>query len=201
MRNRAEVPTQTRLDSHTYRLKIQLRDKKEQAKKRIKGSNFDYLRLIWHDYPGEWFEENVTSATEEQRRLETFRALLGSDVALLLVDGQKLLDHKGEESKYLKLLFTSYKNMLALLQSDLTVNGPLEEFPRIWIVALSKADLLPNLDAYDLRDLVYEEPANPRLLVVPRHAINPGSRPTEIQRKNTAHSQRVIPRMDTRMDI
>ena len=34
---------------------------------------------------------------------------------------------------------------------------PLVEFPRIWILALSKADLLPDLDVFEFRDLVIDK--------------------------------------------
>ena len=53
------------------------------------------------------------------RRVDTFRSLLRSDVALLLVDGQKLLDNKGEEERYLKSLLTNFRQGLLRLKDDL----------------------------------------------------------------------------------
>jgi len=84
--------------------------------------------------------------------------LLGSDVALLLVDGQRLLDNSGDEERYLKSLLTNFRNVLLSLKDDLLEDGkPLVEFPRIWILALSKSDLLPNLNVFEFRDLLIEK--------------------------------------------
>jgi hypothetical protein len=94
-------------------------------------------------------------AKEAQRRVDTFRSLLGSDVAFLLVDGQRLLDNAGEEERYLKSLLSSFRTGLLRLEDELLEDGkPLVRFPRIWVLALSKADLLPELDVFGFRDLV-----------------------------------------------
>ena len=116
---------------------------------------FDALRLAWHDYPGEWFEESPSSEDEATRRVDTFRSLLRSDVAIILVDGQKLLDYKGEEERYLKSLLTNFRQGLLRLKEDLLADEDrLVEFPRIWILALSKADLFPDWEIYTFRDLM-----------------------------------------------
>ena len=87
--------------------------------------------------------------------MSTFRSLLRSDVALLLVDGQKLLDYRGEEERYLKSLLTNVRQGLLRLQDDLLDGDDrLVDFPRIWIVSLSKADLFPDWDVHSFRDLV-----------------------------------------------
>jgi hypothetical protein len=45
-----------------------------------------------------------------------------------------------------------------LLKDDLLEDGkPLVEFPRIWMMALSKADLLPDMDVFKFRDLLIEK--------------------------------------------
>lgn len=81
--------------------------------------------------------------------------MLRSDVALLLVDGQKLLDYSGEEQRYLKSLLTNFRQGLLRLKDDLLAGeGRLVAFPRIWIIALSKADLLPDWDVDRFRDTV-----------------------------------------------
>ena len=73
----------------------------------------------------------------------------------LLVDGQRLLDNAGEEERYLKSLLGSFRTGLLRLKDQLLEDGkPLVRFPRIWILALSKADLLPDLDVFGFRDLV-----------------------------------------------
>lgn len=157
MRDHSTAPPPTRFAATTYDFTVKLKGKyTSETKKRP----FDALRLTWHDYPGEWFEESPSSEEERQRRVETFRALLRSDVALLLVDGQKLLDARGGEDRYLKSLLTNFRQGLLRLKDDLLVEEDrLVEFPRIWIVALSKADLFPDGDAYAFRDLVVAKAA------------------------------------------
>jgi hypothetical protein len=41
--------------------------------KAARAKPFAALRLIWHDYPGEWFTEEPSSTEEAARRVETFR--------------------------------------------------------------------------------------------------------------------------------
>lgn len=152
MRDKATAPPPTRFEATTYYFKVKL---KGGGTAREKERPFDILRLAWHDYPGEWFHESPSSEEEANRRVDTFRSLLRSDVALLLVDGQKLLDSKDEEERYLKSLLTNIRQGLLQLKEDLLAGGGrLEEFPRIWIIALSKADLFPDWDVYAFRDLV-----------------------------------------------
>lgn len=152
MRDSATAPLQTRFGNTTYEFSVKLKNgSTEEAKNRP----FDELRLAWHDYPGEWFTEDPSTAEERSRRTETWLTLLRSDVALLLVDGQKLLDHHGEEERYLKSLLGNLRQSIIRVKDDLLVeNGPRVEFPRIWILALSKADLLPDWDVDKFRDLV-----------------------------------------------
>jgi len=158
MKNRSEVPAATRFASATYAFTARLKDQND--KKAAQSQKYDSLKLVWHDYPGEWFEEEPSSDEETQRRLETFRRLLRADVALILVDGQKLLDYQGEEEKYLRALFGSFCDGILRLKDDLLDEGqPLAEFPRIWIIALSKADLHPNMDVQEFKDLIIEKSA------------------------------------------
>jgi hypothetical protein len=83
---------------------------------------------------------------------------LSSDVALLLVDGQRLLDNVGKEERYLKSLLTDVRNGLLLLKPELLIDGkPLVRFPRIWVLALSKRDLWPDLNVFGFRDLLIEK--------------------------------------------
>lgn len=155
MRDSARVPEATRFSASSYAFSVKLKDVDATSSK---NRPFDAVRLVWHDYPGEWFEQDVSGPEEAQRRVDTFRSLLRSDVALLLVDGQRLLDNAGEEERYLKSLLTNVRNGLLTLKDDLLPDGkPLIEFPRIWIMALSKADLLPNLDVFTFRDLLIEK--------------------------------------------
>ena len=152
MRDSALRPEPTRFESTSYAFSVKLKDKNAKA---TSAKPFDAVRLVWHDYPGEWFEQEVSGPEEAQRRIDTFKSLLGSDVAMLLVDGQRLLDNAGEEERYLKALLGSFRTGLLRLKDDLLEDGkPLVQFPRIWILALSKADLLPEADVFKFRDLV-----------------------------------------------
>jgi hypothetical protein len=152
MKNSARRPETTRFSSIPYAFSVRLRDRNVEAKN---PKPFDALRLVWHDYPGDWFEQDVSGPEEAHRRVSTFKSLLGSDVAFLLVDGQRLLDNAGEEDRYLKSLLGSFRTGLLRLTDQLLEDGkPLVRFPRIWILALSKADLLPDVDVFGFRDLV-----------------------------------------------
>ena len=158
MKNNARLPETTRFEATPYSFTIKLKDQGDARGAR--GRPFDALRLVWHDYPGQWFEEEPSSEAETKRRIDTFRSLLRSDVALVLVDGQKLLDYAGNEEKYLKSVLWGLRDGLLRLKDDLLDDGgPLVEFPRIWIIALSKADLHPELDVHDFHDLVVERAA------------------------------------------
>ncbi|MBX3093118.1 MAG: ATP/GTP-binding protein [Cryobacterium sp.] len=156
MKRSATPPLPTRFTSTAYSFKITV--KNAGAQKAKSSAGFDALRLVWHDYPGEWFEQEPSGAKESQHRVETFRALLESDVALLLVDGQKLLDHVGEEERYLKSLLTNVRNSLLLLKDEIIADGDLlTAFPRIWLIGLSKSDLIPALAVQDFRELLLEK--------------------------------------------
>jgi hypothetical protein len=155
MRDSARRPEATRFSSTSYAFLVKLKD---QGVRASNAKQFDALRLVWHDYPGEWFEQDVSGPEEAQRRVDTFRSLLGSDVALLLVDGQRLLDNAGEEERYLKSLLGNFRNGLLSLKDQLLDDGkPLVRFPRIWILALSKVDLLPEVDVFKFRDLMIDK--------------------------------------------
>lgn len=156
MKKSAIAPDATKLASTAYR--FALRFKGESPTGRLRGRPFEALRLVWHDYPGEWFEQDVSGPTEAQRRIDTFRRLLESQVALVLVDGARLLDNQGEEERYLKSLFGNLRNSLLLLKDELLEEqGRLVTFPRIWVISLSKADLHPDLDVQAFKELVVEK--------------------------------------------
>ncbi len=60
----------------------------------------------------------------------------------------------GTSKRYL----TNLSNQLLKLRDNLLQDGkPLVTFPRIWLMALSKADLLPDMDVIDFRDLLVEK--------------------------------------------
>jgi hypothetical protein len=155
MRNSSRTPETNKFSATSYSFSIKLKDGSPKA---MKARPFDALRLVWHDYPGQWFEQDVSGPEEAQRRVNAFKSLLGSDVALVLVDGQLLLENAGEEERYLKSLLSNFRNSLLSIKDELLEDGkPLVEFPRIWMMALSKSDLVPDLDAYKFRDLLIEK--------------------------------------------
>ena len=154
MKNSAALPMQTRFSATAYAFSIK---RKPGTASRARKKAPEVTAPVWHDYPGEWLETEP-QPEEDDRRIHTFRALLGSDVALVLVDGQRLLDNAGEEERYLKALLTNLSNQLLKLRDNLLQYGkPLVTFPRIWLMALSKADLLPDMDVIDFRDLLVEK--------------------------------------------
>lgn len=158
MKKSANLPSATRFQSTTYGFTLKRTTKVADTGKSSKTPS--ELGLVWHDYPGEWFEQEVSGPEEAQRRVDTFRNLLGSDVALVLVDSQRLIENAGHEERYLKSLLTNFRNGLLSLQNDILKDGePLIEFPRIWMFALSKSDLLPDMDVNSFKDLLIEKVA------------------------------------------
>lgn len=154
MKNSAIRPMADRFSGASYAFSI----RPKLGAKVKKNAQSEELRLVWHDYPGEWFEQEPGGPEESKRRTATFRALLGSDVALILVDAQRLLDNAGQEERYLKSLLTGFSTSLLKQRDELLENGePLAQFPRIWTIALSKADLLPSMNVLQFRDLLVEK--------------------------------------------
>ena len=111
------------------------------------------FRLVWHDYPGEWLTQG-TQTSQEQRRMErTIDELIQSNVAFLLLDGAKF---KKEGGKYIKKMLTNFEKVIRDVSKRLKTKKklPLRNFPRIWYIALSKSDLVPQVTAESLRDTV-----------------------------------------------
>lgn len=149
MKEDGKLPGSNKYRADTYKFSLKLKSPEGNA------SRSDAVRMVWHDYPGEWFGHDVSGETEAQRRVELFRSLLVSDVALVLVDGQELKNHEGEEERYLGALFGSLSNTLLAMKDDLLRDEKqLVQFPRIWVLALSKADLLPEMTVVDFEKLV-----------------------------------------------
>lgn len=151
MSREGRVPQTNRFSSIPYSFTARL-DHRAGSKT---SAGYDAIRLVWHDYPGEWFHQSASGPEEERRRADTFRSLLGSDVAIVLVDGEELLKNAGHEAEYLKLLFTNVRNgLLPVVEELQDTEKPLARFPRIWMFALSKSDVLPDVDADKFRDMV-----------------------------------------------
>ncbi|WP_075725926.1 TRAFAC clade GTPase domain-containing protein [Corynebacterium aquilae] len=146
--NSAPLATKFKKTSYSFALKPRLDDAEL-------AGRFKPVTLVWHDYPGEWFTESPSGPEEESRRKQAFVDLLQSDVALLTIDAQKLLEHQGDEGKYLTFLFGQISEVLeGLKDQHLPDHGRLKHFPRVWVITLTKADLLPEMTATNLRDMV-----------------------------------------------
>lgn len=155
MRNSGTAPESTRFAATRYVFSI---TRRPAAGGKGKKPAAEELRLVWHDYPGEWFEEDPSTEEELVRRADAFKALVGSDVAVLLVDAQRLVDNAGEEERYLKALLTNYIAHVSKVYGELLPDGDrLVRFPRVWLFGLSKADLLPEMSVAGFRDLLVEK--------------------------------------------
>ena len=149
MRDDGITPASNRFVSEPYSFALDMKTMSTGKE----GRKANSIKLVWHDYPGEWFSEDPDSPSEKVERTKTFRALMASDVALLLVDGAELAANVGNETPYLLNLFNTFDSMIGNLHAELD-NSRFEQFPRIWIVALSKADLVPHITAGKFRDLI-----------------------------------------------
>ncbi|TVQ19163.1 MAG: ATP/GTP-binding protein, partial [Leptolyngbya sp. DLM2.Bin15] len=136
------LPPPTRYQHQAFKFNITVRGLDKSA-----GS------IVWHDYPGEWWTETKTDA-EEKKKIEAFRTLLKSDIAFFLCDAQILREEGG---KYLKRLFGSFRGELERQKSAIVSdNKPLQSFPRVWVICLSKSDLMPDKDVYWFRGEIYK---------------------------------------------
>lgn len=156
MKEDSKAPAADRFDSK--KTVFSLKQKGIRLNEAAKASE---VRLTWFDYPGEWFEGSATTDSERQDKARTFRNLLGADVALFLVDGQKLHDHAGEEERYLRYLFSGFIESLNQVKDEILADGKqLKQFPRNWVIALSKADLWPELSVQEFENLLNKKAAS-----------------------------------------
>jgi hypothetical protein len=140
------LPPQTRFHQKDFHFRI-----------RLQGMQQDTCNLVWHDYPGEWWTE-TRSGEENDRKMASFKTLLRSDIALFLVDGQRLREN---QNNYLVRLFKSFRDEIQRLHNNFNENNvSLNIFPRIWIICLSKADLFPGKDVEWFRKEVLKSVAD-----------------------------------------
>lgn len=110
------------------------------------------LQITWIDYPGKWWtqDEVEKGAKEEQRKC--LDSLLSAQVGILLVDGDKY--HK-EKEKYVRKLFEHFKNEFKRIERDtLQLGKTVAKGPETWLIALTKADLIPDFDATSFQKAV-----------------------------------------------
>jgi hypothetical protein len=123
----------------------------------VRGLDARAGKLVWHDYPGEWWTETKTD-TEGERKIEAFKALLQSDVAFLLCDGALL---RRDGSKYLRELFRGLRDELERQKEAIVDGGQrLSLCPKVWVICLSKADLFPEQNVFAFRDQVIKAAAD-----------------------------------------
>ena len=73
---KAKVPETTRLAARQFSFTITLKEQGQGDAAKARTRPFDALQLIWHDYPGEWFEEEPTDENDKVRRVSAFRSSL-----------------------------------------------------------------------------------------------------------------------------
>lgn len=112
---------------------------------KLKGLPEPALRIRWYDYPGGWWERMPKDDSERQARRVAFEKLLTSHVGVLLIDGAK---YKIDGLQYVRKVLDVFKNEVRRISDELAASGnPISALPRQWLVAISKADLLPDQTA------------------------------------------------------
>ncbi len=137
------VPPGTRFRYTTYDFDFRARDM---------AKPFGFVR--WYDYPGGWWTES-RDGEEQRRKADLVKSLVGSDIALFLVDGQKFRQ-SGEN--YLRRLFAQFRDELSRQREILLPleRRKLRRYPSIWVICLSKADLFDGYSAEDFRKQVLQ---------------------------------------------
>jgi hypothetical protein len=99
------------------------------------------LTVVWYDYPGGWWEQTPKDDAEKAARRDALAKLLTSHVGILLVDGMR---YESEGLPYIRGLLDQFRHETRRIYDEFAAGGaPLELLPKQWIIAISKADLLP----------------------------------------------------------
>lgn len=153
MRDLNRTPPANRFKKNSFEFEVSVNQPIDPKSK--KAPTPKQVSLVWHDYPGEWLDETPGTAEEKQRQKDTIATLMGSDVALLLIDASRLTTDPDTQARYLKSVLGNYRESIQRMRTDLVPDGKLlVDFPRIWVLTLSKADLIPDLTASQFADLV-----------------------------------------------
>lgn len=98
------------------------------------------FKIVWYDYPGGWWENTPKDEEEKRVRKKAFMDLLQCHVGVLLVDGEQF-NKKG--TSYVNCLLDQFKNEIRNIKDSLASDGnPVTDFPKQFIIAISKADTL-----------------------------------------------------------
>jgi hypothetical protein len=98
------------------------------------------LDVVWYDYPGGWWETAPSDEAESEARRKALERLLDSHAAILLVDSGRYL---AEGLTYVRSLLDQFRAEIRRIVGELSVLGKAPDFPEQWLIAFSKADLLP----------------------------------------------------------
>jgi hypothetical protein len=148
MKEDATAPLPTRFAGDTYYFSVKL---KGGGNAKAKKRPFD-ICPAWHDYPGIGSQSRRAARRRRTRRVDMFPSPLGPTSRLAGGWAEAARLQGREEERYPSLSRT--RQGLPTQEDLLAGEGRLVEFPRIWIIALSKADLLPDWDVHSFRDLV-----------------------------------------------
>ena len=105
--------------------------------------------LEWHDYPGGWLENTPRDREEAEERQRAFARLINCHVAFLLIDGLELSNYDGPKAKYIGYTIDQFKHAFRNIY-----DGPARPvlLPKIWVLCVSKSDLLPGYSCNDFHE-------------------------------------------------
>lgn len=108
---------------------------------KVTGLTKQALGIVWYDYPGGWWEQTPRDDSERKARKEALSKLLMSHVGVLLIDASR---YTTEGLSYVRALLDQFRNEVRRISDEFATDGaPIEIWPSQWIIAISKADLLP----------------------------------------------------------
>jgi GTPase SAR1 family protein len=99
------------------------------------------LDVVWYDYPGGWWETAPSDEAERDARRSSLERLLDSHAAILLIDSERYL---AEGLTYARTLLDQFRAEIRRITGELSALGKAPDFPAQWLIAFSKADLLPE---------------------------------------------------------
>ncbi len=109
---------------------------------KVHGLTRPSLRIVWYDYPGGWWEKTPGDDEEHNARKQALEKLLKSHVGILLIDGSMYLSNG---LSYVRHLFDQFRNEARKIADEFAEAGqPIDALPQQWIIAISKADVLPD---------------------------------------------------------
>lgn len=99
------------------------------------------FKIKWLDYPGGWWEREPSDSGEKAARDEAILSLLDCHACIFLLDGEKYVK---EGQSYVKKALDQFRNEGKKLRRAAEKDPAKDGWPRTWIIAISKADLLPE---------------------------------------------------------